>query len=122
MVEHYLDMVGVVGSSPIVITTSPSLLTQGVLAQLGERDAGSVEVRGSIPLHSTISYLSLFTNPSTADISSLIYTSKQLTLSHHKLCATPTHYHRQADKATSLSSQADLSAWRSIALESTFGF
>ena len=47
-------MVGVVGSSPIVITTSPSLLTQGVLAQLGERDAGSVEVRGSIPLHSTI--------------------------------------------------------------------
>lgn len=30
----------------------PNLL--GVLAQLGERNAGSVEVRGSIPLHSTM--------------------------------------------------------------------
>lgn len=30
-----------------------SNLQKGVLAQLGERDAGSVEVRGSIPLHST---------------------------------------------------------------------
>lgn len=28
----------------------------GVLAQLGERNAGSVEVRGSTPLHSTIGY------------------------------------------------------------------
>lgn len=32
----------------------------GVLAQLGERNAGSVEVRGSTPLHSTISHRILF--------------------------------------------------------------
>ncbi len=37
-------------------------LSSGVLAQLGERNAGSVEVRGSIPLDSTtlFSSLSLF--------------------------------------------------------------
>lgn len=32
----------------------------GVLAQLGEHNAGSVEVRGSNPLHSTIITLILF--------------------------------------------------------------
>ncbi len=36
------------------------LLSSGVLAQLGERNAGSVEVRGSNPLHSTIITLILF--------------------------------------------------------------
>ncbi len=36
-------------------------LIEGAIAQLGERYAGSVEVRGSIPLGSTITFVNLKT-------------------------------------------------------------